>query len=42
MVDIQEPAVVIKMPPDDPVFMSFVPALDTAMVADWHQPKVSF
>lgn len=40
MVDVQKPATVVKMNPDDPLYMSFVPALDTAMVAAWHQPKV--
>lgn len=27
---------------DDPVYMGFLPALGPAMVAAWHQPKVSW
>lgn len=40
MADIQKPATTIKMGAKDPLYMSFLPALDTAMVAAWHQPKV--
>lgn len=40
--DMQKPAVTIKMAGDDPIYMGFLPALDPAMVAAWHEPKVSF
>lgn len=36
----QKPATTIKMAPNDPSYMGFLPALDTAMVAAWHEPKV--
>eukprot|EP00752_Nemacystus_decipiens_P007045 g6318.t1 len=41
MVDIQKPATTIKIGANDPLYLSFLPALDTAMVAAWHQPKIS-
>lgn len=40
MMEAQKPATVIKMAKNDPLYLSFLPALDTAMVAAWHQPKV--
>lgn len=40
MAGIQAPATVIKTSPEDPLYMSFVPALDTTMMAAWHQPRV--
>lgn len=40
MVDVQKPATTIKIGANDPLYMSFLPALDTAMIAAWHQPKV--
>lgn len=40
MVDLQKPATTIKMAAGDPLYLSFLPALDTAMVAAWHEPKV--
>lgn len=40
MADIQKPAATIKIGRNDPLYLSFLPALDTAMVAAWHQPKV--
>lgn len=40
MMDVQKPAATIKMGSNDPLYLSFLPALDTAMVAAWHQPKV--
>lgn len=42
MADIQKPAATIKIGANDPLYLSFLPALDTAMVAAWHQPKVKF
>lgn len=42
MADIQKPATTIKIGAGDPLYLSFLPALDTAMVAAWHQPKVGF
>lgn len=42
MADIQKPATTIKIGANDPLYLSFLPALDTAMVAAWHQPKVGF
>lgn len=42
MMDIQKPATTIKIRANDPLYLSFLPALDTAMVAAWHQPKVEF
>ncbi|CAM9254093.1 unnamed protein product, partial [Scytosiphon promiscuus] len=41
MVDVQKPATVIKIGASDPLYLSFLPALDTAMIAAWHQPKIS-
>lgn len=40
MVGIQESVTVIKMSPGDPLYMGFVPTLDTTMMAAWHKPKV--
>lgn len=40
MIDTQRPAATIKVASNDPLYLSFLPALDTAMVAAWHQPKV--
>ncbi|CAB1115055.1 unnamed protein product [Ectocarpus sp. CCAP 1310/34] len=41
MMDVQKPAATIKMGSNDPLYLSFLPALDPAMVAAWHQPKIS-
>lgn len=40
MMDVQKPASIIKMAQGDPLYLGFLPALDTAMVAAWHSPKV--
>lgn len=40
MIDTQRPAATIKVASGDPLYLSFLPALDTAMAAAWHQPKV--
>ncbi|CAM9674527.1 unnamed protein product, partial [Ectocarpus sp. 8 AP-2014] len=41
MMDVQKPAATIKMGLNDPLYLSFLPALDPTMVAAWHQPKIS-
>lgn len=40
MAELQKPATIIKMGADDPLYLSFLPALEPAMIAAWHQPKV--
>lgn len=42
MAELQKPATIIKMGAKDPLFLSFLPALDTAMIAAWHEPKVMY